>query len=216
MRSGALRSAADGSDNTYVLAFSMMMLHTDAFNRHNKNKMTKADYVRNTRMEGVPPLVLEAFFDNITFTPFVFIEDEAELSRVSEPPSSATTITTVTSSQLTPGPKNGKIDVYHMIVGDLLQSLRLNLEHEIPAESPFSCLGTRPLLDTDILHQAFVQARSMVIVPPKRKNSAAALLGSTPSREKHTPENETILKVTKVGLLSRRGMSDSIAEMRSD
>lgn len=46
-------------DNTYVLAFSMMMLHTDAFNRHNKNKMTKADYVRNTRMEGVPPLVLE-------------------------------------------------------------------------------------------------------------------------------------------------------------
>jgi len=37
----------------------MMMLHTDAFNRHNKNKMTKADYVRNTRMDGVSPLVLE-------------------------------------------------------------------------------------------------------------------------------------------------------------
>jgi hypothetical protein len=37
----------------------MMMLHTDAFNRHNKNKMSKADYVRNTRLDGVPPLVLE-------------------------------------------------------------------------------------------------------------------------------------------------------------
>lgn len=46
-------------DNTYVVAFSMMMLHTDAFNKHNKNKMSKADYVRNTRMEGVSPLVLE-------------------------------------------------------------------------------------------------------------------------------------------------------------
>jgi hypothetical protein len=37
----------------------MMMLHTDAFNKHNKNKMSKVDYVRNTRMEGVSPLVLE-------------------------------------------------------------------------------------------------------------------------------------------------------------
>jgi Sec7-like guanine-nucleotide exchange factor len=37
----------------------MMMLHTDAFNRHNKNKMSKADYVRNTRLDGVSPLVLE-------------------------------------------------------------------------------------------------------------------------------------------------------------
>ena len=46
-------------DHAYVLAFSMMMLHTDAFNRHNKNKMTKVDYVRNTRMDGVDSLVLE-------------------------------------------------------------------------------------------------------------------------------------------------------------
>lgn len=37
----------------------MMMLHTDAFNKHNKNKMTKSDYVRNTRLDGVSPLVLE-------------------------------------------------------------------------------------------------------------------------------------------------------------
>lgn len=37
----------------------MMMLHTDAFNKSNKNKMTKADYVKNTRMDGVLPLVLE-------------------------------------------------------------------------------------------------------------------------------------------------------------
>lgn len=37
----------------------MMMLHTDVFNKNNKSKMTKADYVRNTRLEDVPPLVLE-------------------------------------------------------------------------------------------------------------------------------------------------------------
>lgn len=47
------------TDHPYILAFSLMMLHTDAFNRSNKNKMTKADYVKNTRLPGVPPEVLD-------------------------------------------------------------------------------------------------------------------------------------------------------------
>ena len=36
-----------------------MMLHTDAFNKSNRNKMTKADYVKNTRLPGVLPEMLE-------------------------------------------------------------------------------------------------------------------------------------------------------------
>lgn len=47
------------ADLPYVLAFSLMMLHTDAFNKSNKRKMSKADYVKNTRLPGVPPELLE-------------------------------------------------------------------------------------------------------------------------------------------------------------
>lgn len=36
-----------------------MMLHTDAFNRNAKNKMSKADYVRNTSSSRVPVEILE-------------------------------------------------------------------------------------------------------------------------------------------------------------
>lgn len=46
-------------DHAYILAFSLIMLHTDAFNKSNKNKMTKAAYVKNTRLPGVQPEVLE-------------------------------------------------------------------------------------------------------------------------------------------------------------
>ena len=46
-------------DHPYVLAFSLIMLHTDAFNKSNKRKMSKADYVRNTRLPGVAPEVLD-------------------------------------------------------------------------------------------------------------------------------------------------------------
>jgi len=46
-------------DQAYILAFSLIMLHTDAFNKANKNKMTKASYIKNTRLPGVYPEVLE-------------------------------------------------------------------------------------------------------------------------------------------------------------
>ena len=46
-------------DHPYILAFSIIMLHTDAFNRSNKRKMTRADYVKNASLDGVSALILE-------------------------------------------------------------------------------------------------------------------------------------------------------------
>lgn len=82
-------------DHPYILAFSLIMLHTDAFNKSNKNKMTKVDYIKNTKLPGIPPEILEVmllimcmrssinrtskcFFDNIIFAPFIFIEDPVD------------------------------------------------------------------------------------------------------------------------------------------
>lgn len=56
------------------------MLHTDAFNKSNKRKMTKADYIKNTRMPGVAPEVLDYFYDNIVFAPFIFVEDPVDVN----------------------------------------------------------------------------------------------------------------------------------------
>lgn len=207
---------SDLSDNTYVLAFSMMMLHTDAFNKHNKNKMTKSDYVRNTRLDGVPPIVLEAFFDNITFTPFVFIEDDADLRRASGHESATSQLgsSPLASGLSTPGlgmgttSKSSKIDVYHMIVRGLLPTLRVDVESHIAAESPFSCLGTRPFLDMDGLHRAFVTARSLHIDAPSHKKKGSAVLSDKLSASKGdtaAADGEMVLKITKVGLLSRKG-----------
>lgn len=47
------------NDTPYVLAFSLIMLSTDQFNPSNKSKMSKADYVRNTRLDDVAPEILE-------------------------------------------------------------------------------------------------------------------------------------------------------------
>jgi hypothetical protein len=55
----------NGIDHPYILAFSLIMLHTDAFNKSNKRKMTKADYIKNTQLPGVPTEVLDVCAINL-------------------------------------------------------------------------------------------------------------------------------------------------------
>nr|XP_019051084.1 hypothetical protein I302_01532 [Kwoniella bestiolae CBS 10118]OCF30014.1 hypothetical protein I302_01532 [Kwoniella bestiolae CBS 10118] len=220
-------------DNTYVLAFSMMMLHTDAFNKSNKNKMTKVDYVRNTRMEGVSPIVLEAFFDNITYTPFVFIEDDTDLKRSSGYESSSSTFGPSTPNfnhialpssvaSTTPMPSGkAKIDVYHMIIRGLLGTLRVNVENQISVDNPFSYLGTRPFLNLDQLCQAFANANNLIIpsyiAAPSMKVAGKL---TTPSRRntvgaRDQKLEDLVLRVVKVGLLSRKDESDQSSKKAS-
>lgn len=93
-----------------------------------------------------------------------------------------------------------------MIVNDLMGTLRVDMESDISPDNPFSCLGTRENLNTSEMHRAFAEARDLTVVPPKRKSSAASFLGTTPSKGRDgASEREMVLKVTKVGLLSRRG-----------
>ena len=128
-------------DNAYVLAFSLIMLHTDAFNKSNKHKMTKADYIRNTSLPGVAPEVLDVrysppirtavpsipskcFFDNIVFAPFIFIEDPLDLNPTLPPsldgtPSRRASTFASPSGNVSAGTsllKSNRIDPYYLII----------------------------------------------------------------------------------------------------
>lgn len=47
----------------YFIAFSLIMLHTDFYNRNNRHKMQKADYVKNTKIDdGLADEILEVRF----------------------------------------------------------------------------------------------------------------------------------------------------------
>lgn len=103
------------------------MLHTDAHNKSNKHKMTKAGYVKNTRLPGVQPEVLEVsneqsinqkvlkltnlkyFFDNIVFAPFIFIEDPVDVNGQRGFTADSATSTSSFMS------KANKIDPYYLI-----------------------------------------------------------------------------------------------------
>lgn len=47
------------SEAAYIVVFALMILHTDFFNKNNKQKMQKSEFIRNTYAKGVPNDVLE-------------------------------------------------------------------------------------------------------------------------------------------------------------
>lgn len=67
-------------DEAYFIAFSILILHTDVFNKNNKHKMQKSDYCKNAKGQGVAEEILECFYDNISYTPFIHVEDDVDIN----------------------------------------------------------------------------------------------------------------------------------------
>lgn len=71
-----VNSMWESADQVYFMTYSLLMLHTDAFNANNKSKMLKQDFVRLLRTDSesggnlIPKELLEYFYDNITSREF--------------------------------------------------------------------------------------------------------------------------------------------------
>ncbi|KAF7319944.1 Sec7 domain protein [Mycena kentingensis (nom. inval.)] len=213
-------------DHPYILAFSLIMLHTDAFNKSNKRKMTKADYIKNTRLPGVPSEVLDCFYDNIVFSPFIFLEDPVDvngqrglLSESATPVralSLGNPLSASTSSAASLLGKPAKVDVYDLIAKNNLGHLRVNIDAFVPRTTPYSWQGTAGPWDEPELQMAFAKptmievgtAASVQVMPASFGAAGATPL--TPSfsgsfAESAGPLREvTTIRITKVGLLMRK------------
>ena len=184
-------------DQPYILAFSMIMLHTDAFNKAAKSKMTKADYVKNTRIDGISSELLEYVYDNITFAPFVYAADEdAELFSAHRSVSDVSVNSTVLGS--TSSRDKSRLDIYGLITSGLVGKLRLQAHKLVPVKNPYSYTGTVAFFDCSALHAAFAHAHMLEIPSSSRRPSD--------SQDSHMSDREDSvnMKITKVGVLDRK------------
>ncbi|KAF7791941.1 hypothetical protein EIP86_002967 [Pleurotus ostreatoroseus] len=221
-------------DHPYILAFSLIMLHTDAFNKSNKRKMSKADYIRNTRLPGVPPEVLDCFYDNIVFVPFIFIEDPLDVNGqrglIAEMPSARRHSTVnvpspggLNSSGTNLLSKNNKIDPYYLITRGLLDDLRVDVQSHIPLTSPYFYHGTLNGWQEDGLLRAFAQANAIEIAADHNKYVGTPWFGlgvgagpttiAGPLYASSSPE-VAVLRVTRVGIVLRK--EDSLDSRKSN
>ncbi|PHH68759.1 hypothetical protein CDD82_298 [Ophiocordyceps australis] len=207
-------------DQAYFIAFSLLILHTDVFNKNNKHKMQKTDYLKNTRGEGIFDEILECFYDNISYTPFIHVDDEdgdASQDRLDttkprkkksnnkkQQQQQQQQLLSATST-MDPAKRAVKetIDPYTLILDGNLDVLRPNLKDAMHIDDHYNYWGTSAGLNLGDLQKTFFKTGILQIVSA-RSRPDAFLTEQTATNPQDAHPGIVDIKITKVGLLWRK------------
>ncbi|KAM7194794.1 protein transport protein sec73 [Naviculisporaceae sp. PSN 640] len=192
-------------DQAYFIAFSLLILHTDVFNKNNKHKMQKADYLKNTRGEGIFDEILEVFYDNITYTPFIHVEDDLDINgdRIITHKAKKKSIFPNASPDPVKRAAKEPVDPYTLILDNRLDILRPNLKEVMNLEDHYSYTGTASSLNLGELQRTFFKTGVLQIVSARSRPDAFMSERTATNPEEAHPGIVDI-KITKVGLLWRK------------
>ncbi|KAJ5369039.1 uncharacterized protein N7496_008799 [Penicillium cataractarum] len=188
------------TDQAYFIAFSILILHTDVFNKNNKRKMQKPDYVKNCRGEGIAEDILECFYENISYTPFIHVEDANLRDRHLAKPRRA--LFKSTSSDHLPLMAREPVDPYTLIMDNKLGTLKPSLKDVMDLEDTYNHVGTSGTPDMDDLHQAFTKSGILQIISLRSRPDAFMQASLDNPADSHPGLVD--IKVAKVGLLWRK------------
>lgn len=198
------------TDTAYIVAFSIMMLHTDAFNKNNKRKMQKQDYVKNTSGQGLDSEILACFYDNICYTPFVHYDEDVDINGERVLPFQAKKSTgklksAIPGSDAVAKKPSGPVDPYNLLVEQKLDTLRPSLKESIMMDDPYDYRGSQGNLDPQYLQRAFTHTGILQIISARSRPAAYEnqfVSGSANAAE--SQQGIVDLKITKVGTLWRK------------
>ena len=193
-------------DEAYFIAFSVLILHTDVFNKNNKHKMQKHDYTKNARGQGVADEILECFYDNISYTPFIHVEDDIDINGERIIARKARKyIFTKPSTDSLGKPSREPVDPYTLILDNRLDSLRPSLRDVMILDDHYTYLGTAPSLNLANLNKTFFKSGILQIVS-SRSRPEAFMSPETMANPAEAHPGVVDIKITKVGILWRKDM----------
>lgn len=193
-------------DEAYFIAFSILILHTDVFNKNNKHKMQKHDYTKNARGQGVADEILECFYDNISYTPFIHVEDDVDINGERIVTRKARkNIFTKPSTDSLGKPSREPVDPYTLILDNRLDSLRPSLKDVMILDDHYTYLGTAPSLNLANLNKTFFKSGILQIVS-SRSRPEAFMSPETMANPAEAHPGVVDIKITKVGILWRKDM----------
>ncbi|KAI0996888.1 hypothetical protein K3495_g11294 [Podosphaera aphanis] len=191
-------------DQAYFIAFSLLILHTDVFNKNNKHKMQKADYIKNTHGEGVCDEILECFYDNISYTPFIHVEDDLDINGERIIAHKLKKRHKFSGNSVpVKRPSREPVDPYTLIIDDRLDTLRPNLKDVMYLDDHYSYLGTAACLNLFDLQKTFFKTGILQIVSA-RSRPDAFMSDRTVKNPNEAQAGIVDIKITKVGLLWRK------------
>ncbi|KAI8379316.1 uncharacterized protein BYT42DRAFT_322581 [Radiomyces spectabilis] len=173
----------DTADAVYAVAFSILLLHTDAHNKNVRQKMAKDTFVRRTKIieggESVPSEILDIMYDNIVYSEFTYADNNTD------PFGNHKLVSEKSSSSW-----------FTKLKGDTDLSMQMpKMEQLMPPINTFKYKGSEAPINIMDVHLALIKSRSLC-------------LGGVRSRQHaEMPGNNTntySVRVTKAGLLDRK------------
>lgn len=117
--------------------------------------MKKQDYVKNAATEGVSVDVLDCFYDNIIYTPFIRVEDDFDTKTMHSRKSKRTPKALKNALPATvKKPLKEPLDPYPLLLENNLDVLRPQIRDVIALDDPYSYLGTAPSFDKRLLRSS--------------------------------------------------------------
>ena len=193
-------------DEAYFIAFSIIILHTDVFNKSNKHKMQKHEYTKNAKGQGVADEILECFYDNISYTPFIHVEDDIDINgeRIIAHKSRRKGFANTSTDSLRKRSRE-PLDPYPLLLENKLDALRPSLKDTMNLDDPYNYLGTAPTLKLADLHKTFFKSGVLQIVSSRSRPDAFKSPETTTNPAEAHP-GVVDIKITKVGILWRKDM----------
>ena len=193
-------------DQAYIIAFSLMMLHTDAFNKNNKRKMQKQDYIKNTSGQSVSDDVLGCFYDNICYTPFVHYEEEVDINGERVLPFKPKKSKLKGAIPDTGKKPSGPVDPYILLLDQKLDVVRPAIRDSITMEDPYNYRANDKELDPNYLQRAFTHTGVLQIISQRSRPTAyeGQMNNTEPTNPMEMQPGIIDIKISKVGTLWRK------------
>ena len=168
--------------------------------------MQKHDYTKNARGQGVADEILECFYDNISYTPFIHVEDDIDINGERIVARKARkNIFTKPSTDSLGKPSREPVDPYTLILDNRLDSLRPSLKDVMILDDHYTYIGTASSLNVANLNKAFFKSGILQIVS-SRSRPEAFMSPETMANPAEAHPGVVDIKITKVGILWRKDM----------
>ncbi|KAL9546380.1 hypothetical protein MBANPS3_006697 [Mucor bainieri] len=189
-------SLVDNPDVVYAVAFSILLLHTDAHNKNVKQKMNKDTFIMRTKIieggEGVPHEILDVMYDNIVMSEFTYADGHKESSgRAAHAAAQTAERSNSWFSKLKSGTTNSS-DANAHAQSALLADLGQKLEQLMPAENTFSYKRTLKPIPIMEVHFSILRAKSLCLAGVRSRYGGGS------------GDNTFTIRVTKAGILDRK------------
>ena len=192
-------------DQAYLVAYSLVILHSDLFNKNNKHKMQRGEYQRNTSGSGIHDDILGYLYDNIQYTEFIAQNAESEDPNIKLKDQARRLKKMKSMIAANDSSKSASRDPYDFIVdaGLKLDVLRPHLKDILNLEDTFDYHGTAHKFDAAALHTSFHRSGILQIVSARSRPDAFTS-PNTISNPTDALPGVVDIKIVKVGILWRK------------